>query len=343
MSGDLKHLLVIRFSAMGDVAMTVPVLKALTEQHPNLHLTVITKPFFAPLYKDLRNTTVFSPEFNARHKGVFGLYRIYKDLKPLNFDAIADLHSVIKSHVLKLFFYPLKVVQIDKGRAEKRRLVSGKKFQPLKKTVERYVEVFQKLGLAVDLNNTKPYPPSPLAAKISENIGIRKRGYIGIAPFAAHPGKTYPLRLVEQVVAQLSQEYKIILFGGAGLTEIKSLNYLASNYKNVINCAGKYNFATEIKIISNLDLMLSMDSGNGHIAALFGIPVVTLWGITHPYAGFAPFNQPLANAILANRSIFPKIPTSVYGNKAPAGYEDAIASILPETVVTKIKTLLPKD
>ena len=341
MSGNLKHLLVIRFSAMGDVAMTVPVLKALTEQHPELQLTVITKPFFAPLFSALNNTTVFTPDFDSRHKGAYGLYKIYKDLKHLNFDAVADLHSVIKSHVLKLLFFPLRFVQIDKGRMQKRRLVSGKEFKPLKQTTARYVAVFEKLGFSVDLKRTKPCASHQLSSKIKKFLGSRKHGYIGIAPFAAHPGKTYPISLMEEVIGQLSQEYKIILFGGVESIEMEALNYLTSRSKSVINCAGTYDFQTEIKIISNLDLMLSMDSGNAHIAALFGIHVVTLWGVTHPHAGFAPYAQPLENALLADRSIFPKIPTSVYGNKTPEGYKDAIATISPNAVVSKIKTLLP--
>ncbi|NRA93110.1 MAG: ADP-heptose--LPS heptosyltransferase RfaF, partial [Psychroserpens sp.] len=86
----------------------------------------------------------------------------------------------------------------------------------------------------------------------------------------------------------------------------------------------------------NLKLMVSMDSGNAHLAAMFGVKVITIWGVTHPYAGFYPFDQDTLLAVLADRKQFPKIPTSVYGNVLPEGYDNAIGSISVETIVKKI-------
>ena len=83
--------------------------------------------------------------------------------------------------------------------------------------------------------------------------------------------------------------------------------------------------------------MISMDSGNAHLAAMLGVKVITLWGATHPFAGFKPFDQPLENCITSDRDKYPLLPTSIYGNKKVEGYEDAMRSILPETVVTKVK------
>ena len=93
-------------------------------------------------------------------------------------------------------------------------------------------------------------------------------------------------------------------------------------------------------IISNLDVMLSMDSGNAHIAAMMGVKTITIWGVTHPYAGFVPFNQPEEFCLLADREKFPKIPTSVYGNTFPKDYENAAGSISVETIVNKVISLL---
>ena len=111
-------------------------------------------------------------------------------------------------------------------------------------------------------------------------------------------------------------------------------------YQNVKNIAGKTSLDEQLDIISNLDVMLSMDSANAHIAAMLGIKVITIWGVTHPYAGFAPFNQPSDYALIADRNQFPKIPTSVYGNKYPEAYKDAAGSIAPETLIEKIKTII---
>ena len=114
------------------------------------------------------------------------------------------------------------------------------------------------------------------------------------------------------------------------------MDAFAKPYGNIINVSGKIKFTQELQLISNLDVMLSMDSGNAHIAAMLGVKVITLWGATHPYAGFSPFNQPIENALVADRNLFPKLPTSVYGNKKVEGYEDAMRTILPEEVVAKL-------
>ena len=116
----------------------------------------------------------------------------------------------------------------------------------------------------------------------------------------------------------------------------KDLESLTKSYNNVISVAGKLKFNQEIQLISNLDVMLSMDSGNGHIAAIFGVKTITLWGATHPYLGFSPFHQPEENSLVSDRNFYPKLPTSIYGNKKVEGYEDAMRTILPESVVEKI-------
>jgi len=162
---------------------------------------------------------------------------------------------------------------------------------------------------------------------------------IGIAPFAAHKSKMYPLELMERVISELSKDCNIVLFGG-GEKEVKILNQLESKFDNVFSVAGKLSLNQELNLIYNLDLMLAMDSGNAHIAAMLGKKVITIWGVTHPFAGFAPFNQPLDFALTSNRDEFPLIPTSVYGNKYPEGYENAAASVLVEDIVSKVQYVI---
>lgn len=333
---NTKHILVIRFSAMGDVAMTVPVLRALIAEHPDLKITVVTRAFFKPFFSNLKNVEVYAADLKGKHKGVLGLYKLSKELKALKFDAVADLHNVLRSKILKLFFAGKKVVQIDKGRAEKKALTSGRIFQQLKTTHQRYADVFEQLGYQIDLSNPQFPEKAELTSKLKSFISNSEQKIIGVAPFAAHQSKMYPLEKMEMVVAHLSREYNIILFGG-GKKEIKILNDLETKYDNVKSVAGKLSLEEELDLISNLDVMLSMDSGNGHLAAMLGKKVITIWGVTHPFAGFAPFNQPEDYALVANREQYPLIPTSVYGNKYPEGYENAAGSISVDEVVSKIK------
>ncbi|WP_273289666.1 glycosyltransferase family 9 protein [Winogradskyella sp.] len=336
---NTKHILVIRFSAMGDVAMTVPVLRALTVEHPDLKITVVTRAFFKPFFSNLKNVEVYAADLKGKHKGVLGLYKLSKELKALKFDVVADLHNVLRSKILKLFFAGKKVVQIDKGRAEKKALTSGRIFQQLKTTHQRYADVFEQLGYQIDLSNPQFPEKAELTSKLKSFISNFEQKNIGIAPFAAHQSKMYPLEKMEKVIAQLSKEYNVILFGG-GNKEVKILNDLETKYDHVKSVAGKLSLEEELDLISNLNVMLSMDSGNGHLAAMLGKKVITIWGVTHPFAGFAPFNQTEDYALVANREQYPLIPTSVYGNKFPEGYENAAGSISVDEVIAKIKSVI---
>ena len=90
---DKKHVLVIRLSAMGDVAMTVPVLRELVNKHPKVQITVLSKPFLKPVFNNLKNVTFFASEVNGKHKGLLGIYRLYKELKNLKIELHIDIMS----------------------------------------------------------------------------------------------------------------------------------------------------------------------------------------------------------------------------------------------------------
>ncbi|MFL1010612.1 glycosyltransferase family 9 protein [Flavisericum labens] len=334
-----KTILVIRLSAMGDVAMTVPVLRALIQQYPELKITILTRAFFIPFFRHLENVELVAAELKGSHKGFFGLYKLARELNKKKFYVIADLHNVLRTKILKQFLKSKRFISIDKGRKEKKKLTSGKRFEPLKTTHQRYADVFGGLGYPVDLSNPNFPEKVDLSGKIKEVIGNTSKKRIGIAPFAAHEGKMYPLDLTKEVIEVLNKDYQLVLFGG-GSKEIAVLNHFEATFENVISVAGKLTLDEELDVISNLDAMLSMDSGNAHVAAMLGVKTITIWGVTHPYAGFAPFNQPEDYSLLADRNQFPKIPTSVYGNKYPENYKEASRSISPETVVSKIKSIV---
>lgn len=340
-----SHILVIRLSAMGDVAMTVPVLKKVIEDYPELKITVLTKAFLAPLFSDLQNVNVFEADIHGRHKGVAGLKRLSRELQDLGINAVADLHNVLRSNILKVFFQiqGIPVKQIDKGRKEKRELTrsSKKKFKRLKTTHQRYADVFSELGYPVELNVVDLLHKRKLSETAKTLVGKEPKKWLGLAPFAQHQGKMYPQDLMKKVLRELQDEknLKIFLFGG-GAKENHILNSWEKEFNNVISVAGKISFEEELSLISNLDAMMSMDSGNGHIAANFGIPVITLWGITHPYTGFVPFRQSEENSLLPDLRKYPAIPTSVYGKNVPQGYENVMRSIPTDKVVAKVKEVL---
>ena len=341
MSKPIQHIAVMRLSAMGDVAMTVPVLRAFNAKYPNVKITVISTPFFQPLFNDLQNVSFLPFDKKGKHKGFLGLFRLFLDLRKSNIDAFADLHNVLRLKVFRklLALTGKKVAFTHKGRTEKKEVTRAvnKIFRPLPTVFERHAKVFEELGFPIDLSNPTFPEKSKLSSEILSVVGEKNQKWIGIAPFAQHDSKVYPLDLMEKVIDQLAQNpgNKLILFGG-GKKEIVALESLTKSYNNVISVAGKLKFNQEIQLISNLDVMLSMDSGNGHIAAIFGVKTITLWGATHPYLGFSPFHQPQENSLVSDRNLYPKLPTSIYGNKKVEGYEDAMRTILPESVVEKI-------
>jgi len=331
---------------MGDVAMTVPVLLAFRNAYPSIKITLLTKAFFTPFFQQIPNLEIKVFETKTTHKGILGIQKLAKELKEEGVDAIADLHNVLRTNILKNFlrFSRIPFVQIDKGRAEKKALIrwENKVFRPLKTSHQRYAEVFKKINLPFDFTeNQYVLNKELLSSKLQDLVGIDTQKWLGIAPFAKHKGKVYPLQQLNKVIAELSKsnDYKIFLFGG-GDNEVKQLNSIETKFDNVLSLAGKLTLTEELHLISNLDLMLSMDSSNGHIAAMYGIPVITIWGITHPYAGFIPYGQPPTNSILPNLSKYPKIPTSIYGNKFPEGYENVMESIAPITILERISKVI---
>lgn len=339
-----QHILVIRLSALGDVAMTVPIIRAFLLQHPSVKITVLSKPFLKPLFSNIENVTFYAADVKGKHKGFIGIYKLFKELKVLNFTAVSDLHNVLRSVILRTFFKLsfIKTAYINKGRAEKKALTrtKNKVFKQLKTSHERYADVFRKLGYPLNLKNPTFPAIQELTSEIIAITEVKKQPWIGIAPFAQYNSKMYPIHLMKKVIEELSENssYKILLFGG-GKKEVELLNEIALSYKNTVNIAGKLSLEKELALISNLDVMLSMDSGNAHFAAMLGVKTITLWGVTHPFAGFAPFNQPLTNCILPDLKKYPNIPCSIYGNKVCDGYENIIESIPPKKVVDKIVEL----
>ena len=334
-----ENILVIRLSAMGDVAMTIPVLQQLLQQNPETRLTVLTQAFLAPLFEPLERTTIYPVETKGRHKGIKGLFRLTKELKKLQrFDCIADLHNVLRSKIIRFFFKTknLRTAVIDKGRGEKKMLTRkrNKKLVPLKTSFQRYADVFKELGLALELNPVQPvYPRQQLPEGAAPYFTSSKK-HICIAPFARHQEKMYPHEKMKAVIKYLLlQDVQVYLLGG-GATEIALLKDWEVEFPGIINLGGKFSFKEELAIISHMHLVISMDSANMHLASLFGVPVISVWGATHPYAGFYGWAQPADNAVQIDLYCRP---CSVFGNKpCYRGDHACMEQLPPEMIIEKL-------
>lgn len=328
----MKKLLAIRFSAMGDVAMTLPILYAAARQYPDIDFTLLTRERFTQLALQAPENLHFRGIDLKQYDGITGLFRLFRELKAEGFDAVADLHDVLRTKVLRQYFRMagVRVGIIKKGRDSKKQLCEldertflhkyPEAHRQLLTSFERYRKVLRELGLDVEPNFESMLPAA------AERKGI------GIAPFAQHPGKIYPR--MEQVVELLSQQTDedIILFGG-GQKEVDTLNSWASKYPHVRTVAGQLTLPEELQLMSTLRVMVTMDSANMHMASLVGTRVISIWGATHPYAGFLGWHQQETDCVQLD---LPCRPCSVFGNKPCPRKAYPCLDINPQSVVNKI-------
>lgn len=342
-----RKVLIIRLSALGDVAMTIPVVYSVCRAYPDTTFVMLTQKVASQLFvRAPRNLQVVVADVKGRHKGFGGLYELAKEMRALSIDAVADLHDVLRSKYLRFIFrwWGIRVAVIDKGRREKRRLTARHKcggLHPLRSSFERYGEVFASLGFKFTPDFDSLYGEEKGDEGLYSNLTPPKMPgeyWIGIAPFAKHEGKIYPLDRMEQVVAKLSAEPRVKLFlFGSGERERDILAVWQDRYPHVITLADKrHGFALELALMSHLDVMISMDSANMHLASLVAVPVVSVWGATHPYCGFLGWHQSADNVV---ERPFDCRPCSIFGNKPCRRKDYACLDIAPGEVVERVKRL----
>ena len=335
------RILVLRFSAMGDVAILSVVLRALLLQNEKLEIFMLSRPQFEPLfpYEEDPRFTFIGADFKKEFKGTTGVYKLFKQVSETGkFDLVLDMHDVMRSWGLSTLFTLRKstVFRIDKGRSDKKKLIqkNKKNFAPLKTTIERYAEVCRNAGLKLDLDNFKmtnlPFNPSQ---EVINFLKQRSSSLVGVAPFAKHKAKMYPIEKMEKVIQALARTDRQVLLFGGGKKETTELKRIASQYDHVYSAAGKFTLPDELYLMSKLDFMLCMDSANMHMAALVGTEIFSIWGATHPFAGFMAFGQKEDNLIQLSRTELDCRPCSVYGNKSCWRGDYACLETLSETTI----------
>ena len=354
-----NSVLIIRFSALGDVAMLSPVVRQYAMKHPDYDVTVLSQPFCATLFDDIApNVHFLGRDIKRDYQGVGGLYRLFRELHAMHFDRIVDCHDVLRTKVLRMFFkgHRYSISTIDKHRRLRKELTAmppKKQLRQLPTSFENYWEALEPGNHSLS-GNSSLSASSPLGVSAprdtrglegSYGSGLESGLLFGIAPFAAHEGKIYPLDLMEQVVAQLSEKGTVILFGGKGHEE-EVMRAWAEKYNKVslardviaeanasadTTMSGLSGLAAELELMRRLTVMVSMDSANMHLASLVGTRVVSVWGATHPYAGFLGWGQKESDCVQVER---PCRPCSIYGNK-PCRYGNypCLTDIKPEQIV----------
>ncbi|MCD6202597.1 MAG: glycosyltransferase family 9 protein [Bacteroidales bacterium] len=252
-------------------------------------------------------------------------------------DAVADLHDVLRTKVLRSFFRwsGTPVYRIDKGRREKRELVKGTLFRPLKHSVERYLEVFRQAGLRTLPAGPEPHIHVPEAWKNDLPVPVPEGLKVGIAPCARHILKTWPhdrmIRLMRMIRVH-RKKVTFYLFGGTEDREV--LERIAENVGGNVYLTLPMSLRKQLALMQQMHWVISMDSANMHLAALLGVPVISIWGATHPYAGFAPWGADEKWQIQIPKEELPCRPCTVYGKgRCHRGDMACLNRITPERIM----------
>ncbi|MGN0282419.1 MAG: glycosyltransferase family 9 protein [Prevotella sp.] len=344
-----EHILIIRFSALGDVAMAVPVVYSLAMKYPNVRITVLSRNFARSLFEDLApNVSFMGADLMKEYHGVGGLNALYRRLTAKNFTAIADFHNVLRSDYLRLRFNidRYRVAHIVKDRAGRRRLTAtrNKRREQQESPFKKYADVLARLGYPVELCFKSLFPEGGGNLNLLPAIVGPKKNFeqwIGMAPFAAHKGKVYPPRLMHQVVEGLFKKYpncRVFLFGRGKEEEATFDEWCAADCRCVSVSRHIETMHQELILMSHLDIMVSMDSANMHLASLVGTRVVSIWGATHPLAGFMGWGQTTDDAVQLD---LPCRPCSIFGNKpCLRGDYACLRNISPEQVLERIEKVI---
>lgn len=350
-SKNYRNVLIVRFNALSDVAMTVPVVYSVCAAHPDLRFIMLTQPVASTLFVNKpSNLEVVAVDVKDKYKGIMGMRKLYGDMKKqYGIDVCIDLQGNSQSRALGFFcrLGGVAVERIDDGSRGQKELTrqKNKRMFPLISFRERYREVFYRAGFTFTETFKSLFEGEKASSSIFAEITPPKKDgetWIAVAPFAKYPGKVYPLPMMKKVVDELASWDNVKLFLCGSAEEHKILAEWEKEYDNVISIAvKKYGFPLELSLLSHCDVMLSMDSANMHLASLVCVPVVSVWGATHPYCGYMGWHQDMRDVVQLNMICRP---CSVFGDKK-CWYNDffCLNGISPALIISHIKEALERN
>jgi ADP-heptose:LPS heptosyltransferase len=318
---------------MGDVAMTLPVLQKALRENPNLEIVLLTQNTFASLFENNERLFVH-PVSLSQFQGFFGLWRLFRQLtSKYTIHQVADLHDVLRSRIIRLFFrlFGIPIFSIKKDRHSKQRILATKKTEPLVHTTARYTQVFENAGFSMSAN---PFPLPAVSITMADQAVIDRYllqftpPYVAFAPFAKHATKMLPLNQSSQLIAALTSSHTVFLLGGN--EDRSNMETLTEKHVRTF-MINDLSFIQQVGLMQRMDAVITMDSANMHLAAIQQVPVVSLWGATHPCFGFNGI-QTDPNGIVETYVTLPCRPCSVFGNKPCTNKQH------PMQCMTSIKT-----
>ncbi len=291
--------LIIRFSSIGDIVLTTPVIRATKEQVPNVEVHFCTKQQYASILTD-------NPYLDKLHLlRENGLSALVKTLKKEKFDFIIDLHNNLRTAIIKLQLRrPSKA--FDKLNFKKWLLVKFKlNLLPSVHIVDRYFQTAAPIGVIPDDKGLDFFIPE--RDKIDPEwlpVGFRE-SYVAVVVGAKFATKRLPFKRLVELCDRINRP--IILLGGKEDTDIgekveaffdtshvneqteKTLQKELNKRTTIFNGCGKFNLNQSAYLLKNAQAVFTHDTGLMHIAAAFQKPIYSIWGNTTPYFGMYPY------------------------------------------------------
>lgn len=345
------NVIVFRFSSFGDVTLTIPVIRGVLKDNPEMQITIVSDRVHRALFFDIPRCSFHGVNLSD-YRGFVGLLKLFRELKRLEkWDLVIDLHSVLRTWILDSLFRlsGYRVLSIDKGRKEKHALTRkrNKQQRQLKTTSNRYLDVFKQAGITGNITMDNAIHSNP---KYHDNVSefyesnnlIKEQQWIAIAPFSRHKQKEWPIEKMESLMKKLisTGDCRLFLFG-AGPSETMKLEAISKKIDRTYNLAGRLSLEEEIVLLNDVDVMITMDSFNMHLASMCNVKVVSIWGGTHTYAGFGPSKSNEEFIVEISPEELSCRPCSVFGSKSCYRGDLACLNwITEEMVLSKVKKAL---
>lgn len=271
--------LIIRFSSIGDIVLTTPVIRCLKKQVPDAEVHFLVKDKF-------RSVVEHNPYIDKIHVLAHSRELMMEELKTENYDYIIDLHHNSKTLRLKNAL-KVKSSSFYKLNIQKYFLTAFKvNLLPKVHIVDRYMKTVESFGVKNDGAGLDYFIPPDGGTKLSDIPASHHAGYIACVIGAAHSTKKWPVHKWKEFCSQM--RHPIILLGGAE-DKVAGDEIAAVDAIKVYNACGKFKLNESADLVRKAKLVITHDTGLMHIAAAYKKPIISLWGNTVPAFGMTPY------------------------------------------------------
>ena len=324
--------LIIRFSSIGDIVLTTPVVRCLKKQVADAEVHFLTKQSFATIVES-------NPYIDKVHSLAHSWDTVVHELKQENYDYVIDLHHNLRTLRLKKDL-GIKSFRFNKLNIQKWIYTNFKwNLMPDLHIVDRYLKTVESFGVKNDGEGLDYFIPAKDEVKQKDIPASHHAGYIGIVVGAAHNTKKLPVEKLKELCGLI--EHPVILLGGKEDNE-NAKQISSVDPVKVYNACGKFNLNESADLVRKAKLIISHDTGLMHIAAAFKKKIISVWGNTVPEFGMCPYygKRQIENSIFEIRNL-PCRPCSKIGyNTCPKGHFKCMRQISMDAIAETARQYL---